>query len=435
MDPGRLIYNLLLPGAHAFVHLASPFSDKIADGLEGRKGWKMRWALKTSGLKTDKLLAWFHVSSVGEFLQAKPVMDILSKRHGAELDIALTFFSPSGLNYFEKHDPSMRNKSIRFVDYLPVDTIRNARFCLEALSPDIIVYVKFDLWPNLIYEASELETPQILISGTLSPNSSRLSRLGKRFYGDLYSKLTVIAAISDEDASRFRSSARHGCEVITAGDTRFDQVCRRIDTMGAELPQPLAEERRPFIIAGSTWPRDEAVVIPGFRRLRTRFPDCLLILVPHEPTAGRLDDIRRSLKREDLTFSFLSKLESRNAIEAPVVVADGLGYLAELYRIGLLAYVGGSFTTGVHNVMEPAVLGLPVLFGPRIENSLEARQLVELGAGAVVNSPTEFESKASALLSDRDTLREKGGKGREFIRNHCGAAEHCVDLIDMHLGS
>jgi 3-deoxy-D-manno-octulosonic-acid transferase len=222
-------------------------------------------------------------------------------------------------------------------------------------------------------------------------------------------------------------------EIITAGDTRFDQVCRRIDTRTVKLPTALSGGSRSFLIAGSTWPRDEDMVIPGFRRLLDRFPEACLIIVPHEPTPERLREIEISMEREKLGFHLLSTLDGAGGIEEPVVIADGLGYLAELYRAGCIAYVGGSFTTGVHNVMEPAVLGLPVFFGPRIDNSYEARKLVEIGAASIVRSPEDLEREAAALLSNRELLEKKGGTGSLFIRNHCGAALRCVDLIEKHL--
>jgi 3-deoxy-D-manno-octulosonic-acid transferase len=259
----------------------------------------------------------------------------------------------------------------------------------------------------------------------------------RRFYAELYSMLSGIAAISDEDAQRFRAGIRRGergaVEIVTAGDTRFDQVCRRIDSSTVKLPAPLLGRGEGTVVAGSTWPKDEEVVIPGFRMLRESHPGLTLTIAPHEPTAERLAEISGALAREGLPFRLLSTIADGAAVEEPVVVADGVGYLAELYRSGTIAYVGGSFTTGVHNVMEPAVLGLPLFFGPRIQNSYEARRLVELGVGAVVRSGLELARGASALLDDRERLARSGEAGSAFIRNHCGAARHCVDLMLRHM--
>jgi 3-deoxy-D-manno-octulosonic-acid transferase len=426
-------YNALLPAAALAARAAAPFNAKIAEGLRGRRGFRTRWTEKAAALGRRGRLIWFHVSSVGEFEQAKPVIDLLARRMGAPLDVALTFFSPSGMSYFERFDRSKKIEAIRFVEYLPVDTARNMRFCLDTLAPDMIVYVKFDIWPNLVVEAERRGIPQVLVSGTLSPGSGRLSPPVRGFFGGLYSMLDAIAAISAEDAGRFRSLSGGAVEIVETGDTRFDQVCRRIDASSATPSGSLAASGRTWIVAGSTWPRDESVVIPGFAALGPAHPLAGLIVAPHEPTKERLEEIRAALGRARLSFRFLSELEDGGALGEPVVVADGVGYLAELYRAGAMAYVGGSFTSGVHNVMEPAVLKLPVFFGPRIDNSFEARELVRLGAGTVLRTADDFARECGALLSDGAQLAEKGETAARFIRNRCGAALRCVDLIEKHL--
>jgi 3-deoxy-D-manno-octulosonic-acid transferase len=456
MHPGYMLYNIILPAVRSAARIASLYNDKIAEGLEGRKGLEERWQRKGAALGGEGKLIWFHVSSVGEFEQAKPVMSLLADRLGKGAKIALTFYSPSGMNYYERFDRSRRIDAVRFVEYLPVDTRRNVRFCLDTLRPDAIVYVKFDLWPNLIAEAARRGIPQVLVSGTLSPGSKRLSWLARGFYADVYSRLDAIAAISDEDAERFRKGLKgseravpggsrrdvhehpptgksRAPEIITAGDTRFDQVCRRIDSSTVKLPGALTACPKRFLIAGSTWPRDEEVVIPGFARLVKKFPDAGLIVAPHEPTPQRLGEIDASLAREGISYTLLSTIGDGGSVETPAVVADGIGYLAELYRSGFCAYVGGSFTTGVHNVMEPAVLELPVFFGPRIDNSYEAGKLVELGAGRIVKSADEFTDEVEPIFADEGLRDERGRTGASFIRNHCGAAVHCVDLIETHL--
>ncbi len=426
-------YNALLPVAALAARAAAPFDAKIAEGLKGREGFRDRWKDKASAIDRKGRLIWFHVSSVGEFEQAKPVMDLLARNRGASLDLALTFFSPSGMNYYERFDRSRRIPSMRFVEYLPVDTARNMRFCLDTLRPDMIVYVKFDIWPNLVVEAARRGVPQILVSGTLSPGSRRLSSLVRSFYGGLFSMFDAIAAISAEDAERFRTLSRGAVEIVEAGDTRFDQVCRRIDSSDVKLPGAIAAAGRTWIVAGSTWPKDDGIVIPGFAALKRAHPDAGLIVVPHEPTGERLDEIRESLEKARLPFRPLSSLSDADSLAEPVVVADGVGYLAELYRAGAMAFVGGGFTSGVHNVMEPAVLKLPVFFGPRIDNSFEARELVRLETAVILNTADDFARECGALLSDRKRLEEKGAAAERFVRNHCGAALRCVDLIEKYL--
>jgi 3-deoxy-D-manno-octulosonic-acid transferase len=434
MNISRSIYNLLLPAGAMYARLSARFNAKIAEGVEGRRGLMERWRAKASVLDRGKKTVWFHVSSVGEFLQAKPVMDLLAEKHGESMQIALTFFSPSGMNYFEKHDRSARNPILAFVEYLPLDTVRNMRFCLDNLRPDMLVFVKFDLWPNLIFESARSDIPILLVSGTLSPSSKRLKGPIRRFYGSVYSSLNAIAAISDEDAERFSDHTGKCTEIVTAGDTRFDQVCQRIDSSNVEIPESILGDARDLVIAGSTWPRDEAIVIPGFRALLRDRSGTAMVIAPHEPTSARLLEIERTLGDEGLKSMRLSRLDGWEP-DIPVVIADGVGYLAELYRAGDIAYVGGSWTTGVHNVMEPAVLSLPVLFGPRIDNSWEAGMLVRLGAGKIVRSPAEFARGCESLLDNRALLESLGEKASRFIRGSCGAALRCIELIEKYMGS
>ena len=426
-------YNAILPIAALGARVAAPFNAKIAEGLKGREGFPSRWKEKASVLERKGPLVWVHVSSVGEFEQAKPVMSLLAQRPGAPLEMALTFYSPSGMHYYQKFDRSKRIPAIRFLEYLPIDTPGNMRFCLDTLKPDMLVFVKFDIWPNLLLEAARRNIPQVLVSGTLSPGSRRLSWIARGFYGRLYSTLSAVAAISPEDAERFRKNGTGAVEIVVAGDTRFDQVCRRIDGSTVKLPAAIAASGKTWIVAGSTWPRDEEIVIPGFADLRRSHREAGLIIVPHEPTAGRLAEIRGAIGASGLTHHLLSALNDEAEAVEPVIIADGVGYLAELYRSGAVAYVGGSFTTGVHNVMEPAVLGLPVLFGPRIDNSYEARRLVELGSGTIVTTARDVARELGALLDDRALLEAKGSTAAQFIRNHCGAAPRCVDLIEKYL--
>jgi 3-deoxy-D-manno-octulosonic-acid transferase len=433
MSAYNFLYNMLLPLAYASARVAAPFNEKISEGLKGRKNWKSRWKGKKQKLADTKYLIWFHVSSVGEFEQAKPVMKLLSTEFGTDLNLALTFFSPSGMNYFKKFDRSSKIPALNFVEYLPIDSRKNVNFCLDVLKPDMIVYVKFDLWPNLVTEAHRRSIPQLLVSGTLSPGSGRLNVSIRNFYGELYSKLSGIAAISPQDARRFGDNSQGEVEIVVGGDTRFDQVCDRIESSQFTLSPALKNDTRRHLIAGSTWPPDERMVIPAFSNLAKKFSDLALILAPHEPSQPRLENIYGTLKKSDLSYKPLSQINREENITESVIVADGLGYLAELYQIGDIAFVGGSFYGSVHNVMEPAVFGLPVFFGPDIENSLEAKELVRNNSGKIVNSAQELEKAAEKLLTDRAALDKTGKMAQQYIRDNCGAAQYCLDFIKKYL--
>ncbi|MGM0484346.1 MAG: 3-deoxy-D-manno-octulosonic acid transferase [Candidatus Krumholzibacteriota bacterium] len=421
------IYSAITLILRPFLKLAGFFSDKLKARAEATAKIRERWAAKSEQLKGSGKRIWFHVSSLGEFLQAEPVISLLSEDESGKMEITLTFSSPSGIDNFSKFLDGGDSGNISFVDYLPLDTPSNARFCLEMLKPDLIVYVKYDLWPNLILETSRQGIPQILISGGLSSSSGRYSSAPARwFYGKLYSAMTFISASTEQDAERFRESSPEAT-VVTGGDTKYDQVHLRVSSPGGPAVSPRLPAARDYLIAGSTWPGDEDLLLRGFTGLIEGFENLTLVIAPHEPTEERVAEIIRSSEKLSLDCVTISEMD--NAVSSPIIIADGIGYLAELYRSGILAYVGGGFSSGVHNVLEPAVLGIPVMFGPGIDNSHEAGELKEIGSGMVVESPEDFEETAASLLSDRNELRRRGQKGREYIDSHLGASERYRDMI------
>jgi 3-deoxy-D-manno-octulosonic-acid transferase len=424
-----LIYSAATAIAERMLSVAGRFSGKIARRAEARGGEKKRWSKGAGQLDKDKKTVWFHVASVGEYLQGKPVISLLALNESVPLQIALTFSSPSGVENYEKFRESPEREIVSFVDYLPVDTLSNVRFCLDTLDPDLIVYVKYDLWPNLIREAADRGIPQALISGGLSESSGRYSFPWRYFFGELYSLLDIISASTGEDAERFRSHSP-GAEVITVGDTKYDQVFERAEGDHSDETDRLLPAGPDYLIAGSTWPEDEEIIIPGYARLRDSFPEVSLVIAPHEPLENRIEQIIQSAGQNSLEAVTLSEIgkESRS----PVIIADGIGYLARLYRHGCIAYVGGGFSSGVHNVLEPAVMGVPVLFGPRVDNSHEAKEIADLGAGVIIETENGFIREGSALLADGVLRSKRGREGRKYIESKLGVSERYRDLlIDM----
>ena len=434
MNLFQTIYNSAIIAAVPLMRLYGLFDEKVREGLAGRKRLEQRLRAFASTEKPEPIV-WFHVSSVGEFEQARPVMNRLTEMLDGKLTIVLTFFSPSGLNYYEKHDRSRKNDAIRFVDYLPIDTTGNMRLALESIKPKAIIYTKYDVWPNLAIEASRKHIPQILVSGTLSPGSRNLSLPARIVTSKAYSMLDTIAAISDEDAERFRILARGGPEIIVVGDTRFDQVKERADNVGITLPKAILKSGKKLIIAGSTWPQDEKVVVKGYRDFIDEYESSMLVIVPHEPTAKRIKEIESLLDEEDLTHELLSNIERTERFDREVLIVDGIGFLAELYRFGAVAYVGGGFTTGVHSVLEPAVMGIPIIFGPRHENSNEASALLRLGSAREVKNQKDFKNSLIELLLNERIRQSAGEKAWEFVRRNCGSSQKTASIIQRYLGS
>lgn len=419
------LYNRLLPAATWGARLAAPWNDKLRDGLSGRRGAAARLLTRAPVLRGRSV--WFHTTSVGEYEQARPLVALFHLRR-PQLEVLHTFFSPSGHRY------ARRLGEAAHVEYLPDDTPRTVAQVLDALRPRLLVFVKFDLWPNLIVEAHRRAVPTMLVDATLQPRSLRSRWPARALYRDLYRKLACISAVSQADAARFRALVpEHPC-IVVDGDTRFDQVIsRRREAARVDLPASLRANRPFTFIAGSTWSPDEERVLAAWSALRRTARSEVaprLILVPHEPTPRHLAALEKQLDAARLESCRLSEIDASATLAVDVVLVDRVGVLAELYAHADVAYVGGAFTSGVHNVMEPAIASLPVLFGPGHHNAPEAEMLLEDGAAAVIRSAADLERQLHTLTGN-DVLRSRmGGRARAFVEANRGASERCMARVD-----
>jgi 3-deoxy-D-manno-octulosonic-acid transferase len=368
-----------------------------------------------------------HSTSVGEYEQARPVAALVRERF-PDLVVLHTFFSPSGYEY------ARRLGEAAHVDYLPEDSRTDVRFALEALRPRALVFMKFDLWPNLVAEARRAAIPVLLLDATLRPRSWRSRWPAARLYRDVYAGLDVISAVSEADAARFRALVPGHRALSVDGDTRFDQVVRRRRAARkTDIASDLARSPRPFtLVAGSTWPADESRLLPAWREVAAG--DSLrLVLVPHEPTPAHLGRLESEFARAAVPSRRYSEVEASGLGGARVVLVDRVGLLAELYAIGDAAYVGGAFSSGVHNLLEPAILGLPLLFGPRHENAPEAGVLLDAGGGTVVRSAVDLARRLEALRSDPQFREGAGARARGVVEANLGASERCLARLAPHL--
>jgi 3-deoxy-D-manno-octulosonic-acid transferase len=423
----RFLYNFLLPTAVGVGYAASLFHHKLREAVEGRRGWRQRWADAASRL-VDRPV-WFHVSSVGEFEQAKPVISSLALLR-PDVPVVVSFSSPSGYHFALKKESLDDGTNIKLIDYLPADFARNARFMLDAVNPRLMIFVKFDLWPNLIWEARRRRVPVVLIDATLSPSSLRTSSVGRAFYASVYSNIDKIAAISESDSDRFRETTPGHPSIVTTGDTRFDRVMERKKCAG-DVGFDIARTGRSVVICGSTWPRDESRLLPALADIMRADENIFAVVAPHEPHEDRVAALSSWAESSGLTVARAS-----GGVGEPhprVVLIDSVGILAESYRMGDVAFVGGGFSTGVHSVIEPAIEGLPVLFGPTHDNSFEALCLREAGAGFAVETAQDVKAVLGRLLADAAVCRAAGDAARAYVESQLGATEKCVAAIADYL--
>ncbi len=428
----QIVYNLFaVPIMFVGFYVAGCCNSKIQEGIKGRKRVFSELVVQLQTARQLEKTVWFHFTSVGEFEQAKPLIEAIY----AETRIVLTFFSPSVA-------PNARSYS--YADaavYLPLDTPRNSERLIRLIEPTLIVFSKFDIWPNLVWGASKHDIPIIVVAGTLHAESKRLSRFAKPFFRSVHRHIRVHCAISEGDATRFQELCSPTHEIVVTGDTRYEQVYRRATavasdteffpgqaTLGGSLQAHIAT-KRPILIAGSTYTEDEKVLFPAYQRLRENTPDTFphLILVPHEPIPERISEIRDVLNRQQLTHLCFSELTSGvDLAEVDILIVDRVGLLAKLYGLADIAFVGGSFRGSVHNVMEPAAMAKPVLFGPTIQNAYEASLLVARGGAKLVHTSQQLADAIIVWLNDTIARETAGSIGKQLIEENLGAVERTL---------
>jgi len=415
------LYRSLSPALAGVATLAAPWSGKLGAGVAGRRGLMTRLL---DGADRVRGGVWFHATSVGEYEQARPLITAIRDTR-PDLPVAVTHFSPSGRDYAE------RRPAGDFHDYLPFDTTADMTRLVAAWAPRLLVLIKFDCWPNHVLAADRARVPVVLLAGSLQPRSQRLHPLIRPLYRDVFDRFAHLGVCTAEDARRFREDLGVRAPISVTGDTRVEQVILRWeDAAEGPVQSRLQGLGGRLLVLGSTWPADEELWSPILGKLLSRHPDLRIVLTPHEPSPERLAGLERDLAARGIPHRRLSALMAGGSDDdARVVLVDSVGVLAEIYRAGHLAYVGGSFTTGVHNTMEPAVCSLPVMFGPHIGNAEEAGELVRRGAGEVLKTPAAALDHVSGLLADDDRRVERGAAARRVVLDQRGATARSMAVI------
>jgi 3-deoxy-D-manno-octulosonic-acid transferase len=399
--------------------------NKVVRGLRARSGIRDRYRdWGASHRDPSRPLLWMHAPSVGEGLQARPVLELM-RRHHPRVQLAYTHYSPSAESF-------ARSLDVDFRDYLPFDSVEDSRIALEALRPTAIVFSKLDVWPTLTTLAQSLGVHLGLVSATLASASSRRSRLASAFLHDAYAALDRVGAIDVADAERLLQLGVRANAITITGDTRFDQVWDRAQRLdrAAPLLQRLAASRL-TVVAGSTWPSDEAALLPSFAELRQSGIDARLIIAPHEPTAAHLSPIEHWASEEHVR---LDRLDQATA-SSEVVLVDRVGVLGDLYALADVAFVGGGFhDAGLHSVLEPAAFGAPVLFGPKHGSSRDAGLLVMQGGGRAVADRRQLARALGEWLRDPTTRAAAGARAAAMVRGGLGAAQRSVAVVEALLG-
>ena len=419
----RIPYALAGNLAHALVRVVPSGESKFRRGLSARRGIVERYD-RWSATSRDaaRPLVWFHAPSVGEGLQAQPVIELVRARR-PDVQIAYTFYSPSA----QQLSQSLRAD---FADYLPFDTFADADAIIAALRPSALIFSKLDIWPALTERAAAADIPVGVISATLAESSGRRGRFARALLADAYLAIERIGAIDAKDAEHFREMGVRPGRVEVTGDTRYDQVWARAQRAPSPLVQSMRSSR-PTLVAGSTWPSDEERLLRAWSKIGDKIPDARLVIAPHELTAAHVASVESWARSRDLR---LARIDARDASGADVVLVDRFGILGDLYALADVAYVGGGFhSAGLHSVLEPAAFGAPVLFGPRNDKSRDAQKLIEAGGGAVVTGEADLSLRLSDWLGSLPARDSAGAAARSTVQRGMGAAERSFALISALL--
>jgi 3-deoxy-D-manno-octulosonic-acid transferase len=408
------IYTILIHFYYLIVLAVSLFSHKARLWVRGRLGWKKR--LEEWCVPGDPII-WIHAASLGEFEQGRPLIDIIKSNH-PRYRLLLTFYSPSGFEV-RKNYPGAD-----LVMYLPLDTPYNARRFVNLVNPAAAVFIKYEFWRFYLSQLHAKKHPVYLISAIF-----RSGQPFFRWYGAWFRKnLSFIDFffVQDEPSALLLKTAGI-TRCIVCGDTRFDRVAA-VAASAREVDLARIFSQSHFcIVAGSTWPADEDILI---RYINQSSHETRFIIAPHEITGIHLKQLKSGISRSHILYS---KASADTVQEYQVLIIDNIGMLSSLYRYGHVAYIGGGFGKGIHNILEAAAFGIPVVFGPNYRKFREACELLSLGGGFTIQNAKEFFSILELLENYPGKYEKSASTAGSYVQDHTGATVIIADHLFANL--
>lgn len=411
------LYNLTIYIAGFFLKIIALFSPKIKLFVEGRKNI---FSILEEKIKADDKTIWFHSASLGEYEQGLPVIEKIKKKYPSH-KIVVTFFSPSG--YEVRKNNTVADVTI----YLPLDTKNNAKRFLKLVHPELAFFIKYEFWLNYLKELEKSKTPTYLISGIF-----RDSQMFFKWYGGFYRKalnaFTYFFVQNEKSKQKVESLGFNN--VIVSGDTRFDRVNAILERDNHLDYVENFKNNQPTIVIGSSWPKDEVLITEYINQAPENVK---FIIAPHNIKQDQISDLLSKITKSTVLFS---EKENKDLSTYNVFVIDTIGILTKIYSYGTIAYVGGGFgNPGIHNILEPATFGIPIVIGPNYSNFAEAVALVEIGGCLTISTSAELKAVFDQLLNDKNFLEEKSKICKSFIQNNKGATETIMKRISQPFDS
>tara|TARA_R110000751_G_scaffold93267_1_gene182183 strand:+ start:313 stop:1605 length:1293 start_codon:yes stop_codon:yes gene_type:complete len=397
------IYNFAVQLSALFLKLIALFHPKIKLFVDGRKE-VMSYLQKN--IPEGVSIIWVHTASLGEFEQGLPIIEQLKKNY-PEYRILVTFFSPSG------YEVKKNTAAADLVTYLPMDTKKNAIKFLDLVNPKLVIFVKYEIWPNYLRSLSQRNIPTLLISALFKENQIYFKSYG----GFMRKTLHNFTHIFVQDTKSIELLSKINIKnTAISGDTRFDRVIEILERDNNLAFMENFKNGAKTLVAGSTWPDDEEVLVPY---INTGESSLKFVLAPHNIKPEHINKLKSSINKKTILYS---ELENKDLSAYEVLIIDTIGLLTKIYSYAEISYVGGGFATGLHNTLEPAVYGIPVIIGPSFKGFKEAEDLVNKGGVLVVKSPAEFFTLVNNLLKDEEHLKRTGDINSTYVSENKGAS-------------
>ncbi|MBU8891965.1 MAG: 3-deoxy-D-manno-octulosonic acid transferase [Bacteroidales bacterium] len=395
------------------IAIASVFNEKARFWIKGRKGIFRK--LKQE-INSESKIAWFHCASLGEFEQGRPVIESFKEKY-VKYKILLTFYSPSG------YEIRKRYENADYIFYLPLDTPKNAKRFLNIVNPSIVFFVKYEFWFYFIKEIGKREIPLYLISGIFRKEQRFFKKYGRKSEELLRNFKHFF--VQNDESKRLLAGINLN-NVSVTGDTRFDRVYSIAEN---SKKLPLIEkfkDKSLVLVAGSTWKPDEEILLRYFNESNNKLK---LIIAPHEIHHENIVRITKLILPNLKTLKY-SDANSENISTAQVLIIDSIGMLSSLYNYGDIAYIGGGFGKGIHNTLEAATFGVPLLFGPNYKKFQEAVDLINLGGACSVSGHEALKDKIEHLTDNLENAVFIGKTAADYVNNNRGATLKILNFID-----